>query len=53
MPGDVEIGLNALRCLRVDRQGIAPATLAGQPQRVEATVLVQVAHGQGGDLRPA
>ncbi len=53
MPGPVQISTDPLRGLGMDSQGIAPPAFAGQTQRIKATVLVQVAHGQGGDLRPA
>ena len=51
--GDLEIGADALRGLRVDRERIAPAALAGHAQRIETPVLVKVADIQGGDLRAA
>jgi hypothetical protein len=41
--GGVEIGADALRGLRIDRQGFAPAALADDAQRIEAPVLVKIA----------
>ena len=49
----LEIGADALRGLRIDREGVAPAALADDAQRIEAPVLVQVADIEGGDLRAA
>ena len=51
--GLFEIGADALRGLRVDRQCLAPAALAVHAQRIEAPVLVEVADIQRGDLRAA
>ena len=51
--GGLQIGADALRGLRVDRQRLAPAALADHAQRIEAPVLVQVADIQRGDLRAA
>ena len=48
-----EIGADALRGLRVDRQRFAPTALADHAQRIEAPVLVKIADIQGGDLRAA
>ena len=52
-PAMLKIGADALRGLRVDRQGFAPAALADHAQRIEAPVLVKVADIQRGDLRAA
>jgi hypothetical protein len=41
MAGLVEIGTNARCRLRIDRQRIAPAALAGEAQRIETAVLMQ------------
>ena len=51
--GDLKIGADALRGLRVDRQRLAPAALADHAQRIEAPVLVKVADIECGDLRAA
>jgi hypothetical protein len=42
MPDLVEIGADALRGLRVDRQRLAPPALADHAQRIEAAILMQV-----------
>src|SRR5262249_38960302 len=49
--GDLEIGADALRGLRVDREGLAPAALALHAQRIETPGLVEIPDIQGGNLR--
>jgi hypothetical protein len=50
MPGELEIGAQPRRDLRVDRERIAPPALARHPQGIIATVLVQIADRERRDL---
>jgi hypothetical protein len=52
VPGGVQIGTQPRGGLWVDRQGIAPAALADDAERVKAPVLVQIPNRQAGDLGP-
>ena len=53
MARQLQLSADARRRLRVDGERIAPAALASEAQRVQTSVLVQVAHGQRRNLRAA
>ncbi len=51
MTGEVQICPDASCRLQVDGKRITPATLTGEAQRIQSSVVVQVAHGECCDLR--
>ena len=53
MASKLQIGADARGRLRINGQHVSPAALSGNPQRIEPSILMQVAHGEGGDLGAA